>query len=219
MVKDLHIRDIDAKIHSQLGEAADQLGISVNSVVKDAIDKWLKTQSQIPKKHDLVLYADDNSMIHLLKSMDRITKEANLFKTFCGPPAYKAVKLLKKLNWFDATVHPYNSRAKNFEHYYAQVVEKIIKGSKKKPICLFDFIIEDISKSSLKEAIKLEAMFDKNRLHGMTFCPYRTNTVISAEIEDMMELFSHHDRIFILKEEEVYKLHVTTESVHKLFLN
>ena len=165
------------------------------------------------------MYADDNSMIHLLKSMDRITKEANLFKTFCGPPIYRAVKLLKKLNWFDATIHPYNSQAKNFVHYYAQITEKIITGSKKKPICLFDFIIEDISKSSLREAIKLEAMFDKNRLQGMTFCPYRTNTVISAEIADMMELFSHHDRIFILKEEEVYKLHVTTESVHKLFLN
>jgi len=219
MVKDLHIRDIDTKIHSQLGEAADQLGISVNSIVKDAIDRWLKAQSQTPKKHDLVLYADDKSMIHLIKSMDRITKEANLFKTFCGPPAYKAVKLLKKLNWFDATIHPYNSRAKNFEHYYAQIAEKIIKGSKKKAICLFGFISGDISKSSFKEAVKLEAMIDENRLQGMTFCPYRTNTVISAEIGDMMELFSHHDRIFILKGGEVYKLHLTTESVHKLFLN
>lgn len=95
----------------------------------------------------------------------------------------------------------------------------IIYVPKKKPICLFDFIIEDISKSSLKEAIRLEAIFDKNRLQGMTFCPYRTNTVISAQIGDMMQLFSHHDRIFILKEEEVYKLYVTKESVHKLFLN
>jgi len=219
MVKDLHIREIDAKIHSQLGEAADQLGVSINSIVKDAIDKWLKTQSQTPKKHDLVLYAEDNSMISLLKSMDRITEGTNLFKTFCGPPTYKAINLLQKLDWFDATIHPYNSQMKNFRHYSAEIIEKIINGSKKKPICWFDFIIEDISKSSLKEAIRLEAMYNKNRLPGMTFCPYRTNTLLSDEIGDVLELFSHHDRIFILKEDEVYKLHITNENVHKLFLN
>jgi len=28
-----------------------------------------------------------------------------------------------------------------------------------------------------------------------------------------------HDQIFILKEDEVYKLHITKENVHKLFLS
>ena len=219
MVKELHIRDIDDKIHSKLGDSADQLGVSVNSIVKDAIDKWLKKQSQIPKKHDLILYADDNSLTTLLKSTDRLTKDGNLFKTFCGSPNHKSVKLLKKLNWFDGTVHPYNSKAKNFGPYTAQIVEKIAKSSKKNPVCWFDLIIEDISKSSLKEAIRLEAIYDKNRLPGMTYCTYRTETLLNAKISDMMELFSHHDQVFILQDDELFKLHVTKESVHKLFLN
>jgi len=219
MVKDLHIRDIDDKIHSQLGGTADQLGVSVNSIVKDAIDKWLKKQSQIPKKHDVILYADDKSMASLLRSMDRLTKEANLFRTFCGPTNYKSAKLLKKLNWFDGTIHPYDSKATNFGRYMAQIVDKISNGSKKKPVCMFDFIIEDISKSSLKEAIRLEEIYDRNRLPGMTFCAYRTNTLMESKINDMMELFAYHDQIFILNADEVHKLHLTQESPHKLLLN
>jgi len=35
----------------------------------------------------------------------------------------------------------------------------------------------------------------------------------------MIELFEMHDQIFILKDAEVYKLHITKENVHKLFLN
>lgn len=219
MPKDLHIREIDDKIHSQLGNTADDLGVSVNSIVKDAIDKWFEQRLQIPKKHHLVLYADDDSMIALLRSMDRLTKEANLFRTFCGPTDYSSVKLLKKLDWFDGTVHPYNSKLANFGRYTAQIIDKISKGSKKKPVCWFDFIIEDISKSSLKEAIRLEEMYNKNRLDGMTFCTYRTSTLMDAKINDMIELFSHHDEVFVLKEDEVYKLHITKESPHKLLLN
>lgn len=218
MTKDLHVRDIDEKVHSHLGDAADRLKVSVNSIVKDAIDKWLKTQSQVTKKHDLVFYADDNSMISLIKSLDRITREVNLFRVFCGPTSEKFARLLKKLNWFDATVYPYNPQSKNFSGYAAKIIEKINKGSNKKPICLLDFVIDNISKSSLREAIRLEAMYNQNPLPGMTFCIYGTNT-LSAKIEDVMDLFSHHDRIFILKEDEIYKLHLTSESVHKLFLN
>jgi hypothetical protein len=28
-----------------------------------------------------------------------------------------------------------------------------------------------------------------------------------------------HDQVFILKETEVYKLHITKENIHKMFLN
>jgi hypothetical protein len=219
MPKDLHIREIDDKIHSQLGSAADELGVSVNSIVKDAIDKWFGQRKQIPKNHNLVLYGDDYSMISLLKSMDRLTKDANLFKVFCGPIDYSSVRLLKKLDWFDGTVYPYNSKLANFGRYTAQIVDKISIGSKKKPVCWFDFIIEDISKSSLKEAIRLEEVYNKNRLDGITFCTYRTSTLLEAKIRDLIELFSHHDQVFVLMKDEVYKLHITKENVHKLLLN
>ena len=51
------------------------------------------------------------------------------------------------------------------------------------------------------------------------YCTYRTETLLNADIKDMMELFDRHDDVFIVKEDDVYKLHVTKENVHKLFLN
>jgi len=87
VVHDLIIRGFDDKIHAQLGKLANQKGVSINSIVKDAVDKWLKQQqSQLPRKHHLVIYSDDDSIIGLLKSMDRLAKEGDLFRCFCGPP-------------------------------------------------------------------------------------------------------------------------------------
>jgi hypothetical protein len=43
--------------------------------------------------------------------------------------------------------------------------------------------------------------------------------LLDSEIRDMIELFEMHDQIFIVKDDEVYKLHITKENVHKLFLN
>jgi hypothetical protein len=69
------------------------------AIVKDAVDKWLKHQEEIPKKHYLVIYSDDESMIGLLKSMDRLAKESNLFRCFCGPPGSSETELLSKLKY------------------------------------------------------------------------------------------------------------------------
>ena len=47
MVHDLLVRGFDDIIHSQLGELAKEKGVSINSIVKDAVDKWLKQQSDM----------------------------------------------------------------------------------------------------------------------------------------------------------------------------
>ena len=51
------------------------------------------------------------------------------------------------------------------------------------------------------------------------FCAYKTNNLLSTSIADMIEIFDLHEQIFIIKDEQVYKLHVTKENVHKLFLS
>ena len=115
MTHDLLVRGFDDEIHSQLGELAKEKGVSINSIVKDAVDKWLKQQqSDIPKKHYLLIYSDNDdsgggndSILGLLKSMDKLAKESDLFRCFCGPPSTIATKLLSKLNWYDGTVMPY----------------------------------------------------------------------------------------------------------------
>src|SRR5919202_3573094 len=107
MTRDLIVRGFDDQVHTDLGKIANQKGVSINSIVKDAVDKWLKHQREIPKKHYLVIHSDDGSMIGLLKSMDRLAKEGDLFRCFCGPPGSPSSELLSKLKWYNATIEPY----------------------------------------------------------------------------------------------------------------
>ena len=78
--------------------------------------------------------------------------------------------------------------------------------------------MNDVKKSSLKDALDIEKVYDDNRIAGLTYCVYKTDNLLNLEIKDLIELFEMHDQIFIVKENEVYKLHLTKENVHKLFL-
>ncbi|MGQ0606080.1 MAG: hypothetical protein ACT4OD_03875 [Candidatus Nitrosotenuis sp.] len=218
MVRDLLVRGFDDEIHSKLGKIADTKGVSLNSIVKDAVDKWLKQQTEIPKKHDLIIYANDLSMQSLIKSIDRLAKEGNWFRCFCAPPTHLATKLLERLEWFDGTIKPYNPKQKNIGDYCCKVMERVAKESDKEQVCCTDFILGDVARSDLKQAVEIEHEYNQSRIPGLMFCPYKTETLLAAGIEDMMELFTEHDQIFILKNDELFKLHVSKENVHKLFL-
>ena len=82
-----------------------------------------------------------------------------------------------------------------------------------------DFLINDVAKNSLKQALTIEHSYNNSRLHGLVYCSYKTDTLLNSEIKNVIELFEMHDQIFLLKDDEVYKLHITKENVHKLFLN
>ena len=45
MTKDLLVRGFDDEIHTKLGDVAGKMGVSLNSIVKDAVDKWLEAKS------------------------------------------------------------------------------------------------------------------------------------------------------------------------------
>ena len=49
------------------------------------------------RKHHLIIYSEEESMIKLLKSMDKFAKDNNLYRCFCGPSDSQATKLLHKL--------------------------------------------------------------------------------------------------------------------------
>ncbi|MFZ0225244.1 MAG: hypothetical protein WAM42_26460 [Candidatus Nitrosopolaris sp.] len=230
----LIIRGFDDQVHEQLGKIANQRGVSINSIVKDAVDKWLKKQqSEVPRKHDLIIYSDDESIMRMLKSMDRLAKEGDLFKCFFGPPHSPPISLLTKLKWYDGTVKPYYYSSqqskegqqlqiqsqKNIMKYRSRVIENVVKNASNKQVCCLDFLMNDVKKSSLKQALDIEKAYDDNRIAGLMYCAYKTDNLLNSEIKDVIELFEMHDQIFILKEAEVYKLHLTKENVHKLFLN
>ena len=257
MTHNLIIRGFDDKVHAQLGEMANQRGVSINSIVKDAVDKSLKDQqSQVPRKHHLVIYSDDESMMGLLKSMDRLAKEGDLFRCFCGPPGSQSSELLSKLKWYDATIEPYyytptntiaagsvkyqdkehhlllqqqqqqhqtqmqsHQSQKNITKYFGRIIGNIAKNANNRQVCCLDFLINDVAKASLRQALTIEEAYNDNRIAGLTYCTYKTATLLNSRIKDMLELFELHDQIFLLNGDEVYKLHVTKENVHKLFLN
>jgi len=241
MTHDLLIRGFDHQIHSQLGELAKEKGVSINSIVKDAVDKWLKQQrSDIPKKHYLLIYSNDDSLLGLLKSMDRLAKENNLFRCFCGPPSTTSTRALSKLKWYDGTIMPYYYELKNnirqnqnrqiqiqnqkgIMNYCSKVMGNIVEAAannfNNKQVCCLDFLINDIAKDSLQQALTIEKAYDNSRIAGLMYCTYKTETLLNAEIKDIVQLFEGHDQVFIVKDDDVYKLHITKENVHKLFLN
>ncbi|MEW6605112.1 MAG: hypothetical protein AB1351_10570, partial [Thermoproteota archaeon] len=101
MAKNIIVRGFDDDTHSQLGQLAREKGVSINSIVKDAVDKWLGQQkSSIPKKHHLVLYDNDDSMIAALKSMDGLAKDNEWFRSYAGPPNSRLSKYLRDLGWY-----------------------------------------------------------------------------------------------------------------------
>ena len=218
MVKDLHIRNIDDKEHSRLSKIADERGVSINSIVKDAIDKWLSQKSDIPKKHFLLIYDDDQAAVELLKSVDKIAQEQGLFRAFCAPPGHPSKKALTKLGWLDGTVEPY-TLDKDPVKYTEKLGAELSKISKKGPLFAIDFILAEMASLSFEDAMQVEREYDKDPFPGLVFCPYKAKDVMSSSVEDAMELFLMHDPFYILKGNELYKFQVTKESPHKLFLN
>jgi hypothetical protein len=236
VTRTLVIRGFNDKVHEKLGELATQRGISINSIVRDAVDKWLEQQqSQIVKKHQLIIYSDDDSMIKLLKSMDKFAKDSDLYRCFCGPSNTQAAKLLDKLEWYNGTIEPYFCSTNNYPikqnsmpqtqnekdvmNYCSKVMENIANNADSKPVCCMDFLINDVGHNSLIQALAIEKAYDNDRIGGFMYCTYKTDVLLESDTQDLIELFETHDQIFILKKDEVYKLHVTKENVHKLFLN
>jgi hypothetical protein len=165
--------------------------------------------------------------------MDRLAKESDLFRCFCAPPNSSETEILTKLKWYNGTPMPYYysddinlgkeqtyaKKEKDITKYCKQVMTKIAESANDKQLCCMDFLINDIAKNSLKQAMTVERVYDNNRLSGLMYCTYKTENLINSDVKNLVELFELHDQIFILKDTEVYKLHITKENVHKLFLN
>ena len=219
MTKDVLIRGFDDSVHSELSKKSDQMGVSVNSILKDAVEQWLDKKTHVPHVHDLLIYSDEKSMNNFLKSLDRMTNDTEWFKSFASPPKHHSEKILSKLDWYNGTIKPYKAFGFDDIKYCGRVIQKIVKASEKKPLCCVDFVITDIANNSLNHAMELEKEYDKARLPGLMFCPYKASDLIKSDITNMIELFLMHDRIFVLKNDDIYKLHITKESIHKIFLN
>jgi hypothetical protein len=107
-------------------------------------------------------------------------------------------------------------------NYLNKVMKNIVEAANNtnnKQVCCLDFLINYIAKDSLQQALTIEKAYDNSRIPGLMYCAYKTETLLHSEIKDLVELFEGHDQVFIFKNDDVYKLHITKENVHKLFLN
>src|SRR5688500_3649830 len=108
MTHTLIIRGFNDQVHEQLGEIANQRGVSINSIVKDAVDICLKkNESEVPRKHQLIIYSDDESIRIFLISLVWLDKEGNFFSCFFGLSHYPSIELLSNLKWYYGTSEPY----------------------------------------------------------------------------------------------------------------
>ena len=58
MTKDVLVRGVDEEIYATMGNAAKEKGISINSLVKDAIDSWLSRKDDDSQQvHERMGYA------------------------------------------------------------------------------------------------------------------------------------------------------------------
>ena len=219
MSKDILVRGFDEKTYSEMSDTASKKGVSITSFIKNAIDQKLKEQKSIQKKHDIILYDNEASIEFLMKSLDRLVQDTKLLHVFCAPDKSSISKTLTKIKWFDGTVHPYEKDPNRMSEYMISVIAKISKKADKRQICMIDGILEDVARTSLTKALSLENEYNKSRLEGLMFCTYKTDLILQNGIKEMMELFSCHDQVFILKNNEVFKMHVTKENTQKLLLD
>jgi hypothetical protein len=219
MTRNLIIRGFDDEIHSQLGNQSRKKGVSINSIVKDAVDQWLKKQDEIPKRHHLLLYDNEESIQRLIKSLDKMTQKDEWFKCFVRSSDTSITETLENLNWFDGTIVQSKQSQKDKMKHIIDILQNIWLKSNNKEILLVDFLINDIASSSISEAISLEKEYDKNRLEGLVFCAYEMTNLINASTSEVIQMFDSHDQVFLLDDNQIFKIHITKENIHKLLLS
>jgi hypothetical protein len=218
MSKVLYVRGFNDKLHGELDNQARKEGVSSASILENALEEWLKNKKEIPTKHYLVLYSDDKSLLNFIRKVNDLD-DGDWSHVTCGSQSHTGVKFLKKHGWYDATISPYIQGIKEPEKYASKVFDHLGTVSAGKQTCFIGFMTEDIAQRySLHKASEIEKLYNTKKIGGVVFCPYDMRKLNSFDFTEIFKLFESHDEIFVLKENEVYKLNVDKTNHAKLFL-
>ncbi len=218
MSKVLYVRGFNEKLHGELDDQAKKDGVSPASILENAFEEWIKNKQGTPTKHYLVLYSDNKSLLNFVRRVNDLNDD-DWFHVTCGPQSHPGVKFLKKHGWFDASISPYTQGIKKPEEYSTKVFDRLRDVAADKQTCFIGFMTEDIAQRfSLQKAIETEKIYNTKRIGGVVFCPYDMKKLNNFNFTEIFELFENHDEIFVLKENEVYKLNVDKTNHAKLFL-
>lgn len=211
------MRGLDDEVHSKMTDASEQLGISVNAIIKDAADKWVSQLGKERHRHDLVLYSDDESLKELLSKIDELA-QVNWLKICCGPPKHLGIQTLTKQEWLDVTIKPYEKFYQNPTEYAKKLIQSVPKTSKNKQCLIAAFLTGDLAKDSIKKSAKFCEWYDKQNIPGITHCIAPTQTIMQNKMEDILELFRCHEQIFVVKSRRLHRLRVTEENFYSLVI-
>jgi len=218
MPRTLYVRQLNDVIHDKLNDLSQKQGVTVGSIIEEAVGDWMKQKHDIPSKHHLVLYSDKESLLNFLRKMEELTKE-DWTRICLGPESHEGQKFLKKRYWMDVTISPYAQGIKNPEKYSAKIFDKVAKGPSDKKSVLMGFMTGDVAgRFSLKKANDLERISNSKKGNGIIFCPYNMNDLTGSSIIDVLELFDEHDKVFVLKKNEIFELNLSKTNHSKLLL-
>jgi hypothetical protein len=214
----LYVRGFNENLHDKLDDQSRKEGVSPASILEDAFEEWLKNKQEIPTKHYLVLYSDDKSLLNFVRKVNDLD-DGDWMHVTLGPESHTGVKYLKNHGWYDATISPYIQGIKKPEKYASKVFDHIASVTANKQACFIGFMTEDIAnRYSLQKASEIEKTYDSKKIGGVMFCPYDMRKLNNFNFTDIFKIFEAHDEIFVLKENEVYKLNVDKTNHAKLFL-
>jgi len=209
MSKTLYVRTFNETMYDQLSDHSQKKGVTVGSIIEDAVDKWLKHKHDIPASHNLVLYSDEDSLLHFLKKMEELTKE-DWTRVCLGPESHEGKKYLKKRHWTDVTISPYAQGIKKPEKYSAMVFDKVAKEVKGKKSIFMGFMTGDSAgRFSLNKANELEKIASSKITSGIIFCPFDMTKLMSSSMVSLLELINEHDKVYVLKKNEIFELNIS----------
>ena len=218
MVKDLFVRDFDEKLHAKASQIATNDGITLASIVSDAVDKWIKNHEKNRHRHNLILYDDEKTLSKLLDEIDKLASD-NWFKSSCGSAKHYGMQYLSKKKWFDATAGNYDKLLENPQVTGNKVLEIIgNKVGNKFPLTVA-FLVEDLArKESVRNATGFCKWYESKSLPGITFCIANTKNIISGSFDDLFDLFNVHNAMFLTKGNRLYRLRLDEERFYSLLI-
>ena len=70
MPRTLYVRQLNDVIHDKLNDLSQKQGVTVGSIIEEAVGDWMKQKHDIPSKHHLILYSDKDSLLNFLRKME-----------------------------------------------------------------------------------------------------------------------------------------------------
>ncbi len=218
MTKTLYVRNVSETVHDKLNNISEERGMPIGSILEEVINEWTKNRDTLPKQHHLVLYSDEESLLNFLKKIEDLTKQ-DWNRITLGPESHQGKSYLKRKKWKDITIFPYAQGLKNAEKYSSQVFDSANKETKDKKSMFIGFMTGDVAaRYSLKKSIELEKISNQKINNGIVFCPFNMKDLVGANMVELFDLINEHQKIFVLKENEVFELNLSKTNHLKLLL-